>query len=154
LKFGDVVTAVAVLAVIMILIHFPLTMALVPALGYYWGINVSAIVSILLSALIGGYVFAGKIWEESRIEAIAKITVLAALLMAFSVVMETAAATADWTAWVKQEYTGTAPSSAFEWYAVEGMVLGSRVFLNVVIVLVLGFVGLYVGSMFKRPAKT
>jgi hypothetical protein len=153
LKFGDVVTAVAVLAVIMILVHFPLMIVLVPALGYYWGINVSAIVSILLSALIGGYIFAGKIWEESRIEAIAKITVLAALLMAFSVVMETAA-TADWTAWVKKEYTGTPPSSAFEWYAVEGMFLASQVFLNVVIVLVLGFVGLYVGSMFKRPAKS
>jgi hypothetical protein len=152
-KFGDVVTAVATLAVIMILIHFPLMIVLDMALGYYWGMNVSAIVSVLLSALIGGYIFAGKIWEESGIGAIAKITVLAALLMAFAVIMETAAMT-DWTAWVKEEYTGTAPSSAFEWYAVEGMFLGYQVFLNVVIVLALGFVGLYIGSMFKRPAKT
>jgi hypothetical protein len=126
---------------------------LIPALGSYWGINVSAIISVLLSALIVGYVFAAKIWEESRMEAIAKITVLAALLMAFAVVMEVAAK-ADWTTWVKETYTGTPPSSAFEWYVVEGVYLGAQVFLNVVIVLFLGFIGLYVGSMFKRPAKS
>ena len=153
LKFGDVVTAVASSVVVMVLIHFPLMIVLIPTLGSYWGINVSAIISVLLSALIVGYVFAAKIWEESRMEAIAKITVLAALLMAFAVVMEVAAM-ADWTTWVKETYTGTPPSSAFEWYVVEGVYLGAQAFLNVVIVLLLGFIGLYVGSMFKRPAKS
>jgi hypothetical protein len=129
---------------------------LVPALGYYWGINLSAIVSILFSALIGGYVFAGKIWEESRLEAIAKITVLAALLIAFDIGVSNAAT--DWSTWAKGAYReanpGAAEPSAFEWYAIESTLLGSQVFLNVVLVLVLGFVGLYVGSMFKRPTKT
>jgi len=156
LKFGDVVTAVASSAVIMVLIHFPLMIALIPALGSYWGINVSAIISVLLSALIVGYVFAAKIWEESRMEAIAKITVLAALLMAFSVVME-AAAMADWTTWVKEMYLEANPGaslSPFEWYVVEGTYLGSIAFLNVVIVLLLGFIGLYAGSMLRKPKKS
>jgi len=154
LKFGDVVTAVASSAVIMVLIHFPLMIALIPALGSYWGINVSAIISVLLSALIVGYVFAGKIWEESRMEAIAKIVVLAAVLMAFDVVIGNAAM--EWTPVVREAYLEANPGaslSPFEWYVVEGVYLGSQVFLNVVIVLALGFIGLYVGSMFKRPAK-
>ncbi len=156
MKFGDVVTAVASSVVVMVLIHFPLMIVLIPALGSYWGINVSAIISVLLSALIVGYVFAAKIWEESRMEAIAKITVLAALLMAFAVVMEVAAM-ADWTTWVKETYLEANPGaslSAFEWYVVEGTYLGAMMFLNVIIVLLLGFIGLYVGSMFKRPAKS
>jgi len=156
LKFGDVVTAVASSVVVMVLIHFPLMIVLIPALGAFWGINVSAIISVLLSALTVGYVFATKIWEESRMEAIAKITVLAALLMAFGVVMEVAAL-AHWTTWVTDMYLEANPGaslSAFEWYVVEAIYLSSQMFLNVVIVLVLGFVRLYVGSMFKRPAKS
>ena len=58
MKFGDVVTAVASLAVIMVLILVPVEMVLVSALGFYWGQNVSVIVSILLGALIVGYIFA------------------------------------------------------------------------------------------------
>jgi len=156
LRFGDVVTCVASLAVIMVLIHFPLLMVLVPALGFYWGLNVSAIISVFLSALIGGYIFAGKIWEEARMEAIAKITVLAAVLMMFAVVMESAAL-ADWAPAVKEAYqeaNPTATLSTFEWYAVESMWLSTQVVLNVVIVLALGFIGLYVGSMLRKPVKS
>lgn len=156
MKFGDVVTTVAVSVVITVLIHFPIMIALIPALGPYWGVNVSVIISILLSVLIVGYVFAGKIWEESRTKAIAKITILAALLMAFSVIMQLAAF-ADWTPWVKEIYSEANPGaelSAFEWYAVESVYLGAQVFLNVIIVLVLGFIGLYFGSMLKQPAKS
>jgi hypothetical protein len=153
LKFGDVVMAVATAAVIMVLIQFLLGWILVPAMGYFWGINVDAIISIFLATLITGYVFAAKIWE-SRIKAIAKITILGAAFMMLIAVMQVAALSGDWTAWVKASYTGTTPSSASEWYAVESMYLSSQVVLNVVLVLVLAFIGLYIGSMLKRPAKS
>lgn len=100
MRFGDVVMAVASLAVILALILFPIQVALVPALGFYWGFNASAIVSVFLSALIAGCIFARKVWEEARMEAIAKITVLGVVLVIFIVIMQNAAL-ADWTPWVK-----------------------------------------------------
>jgi len=156
LKFGDIVTAVASLAVIMLLITVPIRMVLVPALGFGLGINVSAAVSILLSALIGGYIFAGKIWEESRMAAIAKITVFAAVLMMFFAV--NLSALPHWGLAVeeayKDMYTETATWSTSEWLAAENIAITNMVFFNVVMVLVLGFIGLYVGSMLRRPAKS
>jgi len=131
-------------------------MVLVPALGFYWGSNVSVLISVLLSALIGGYIFAGKIWEARR-EAIAKITVLAAVLVMFFVVIQNAAIGEDFTQWVHETYqeaNPTATLSTLEWYFVGSMALSSQVFWNVVVVLVLGFIGLYVGSMFRRPVKS
>jgi len=156
LKFGDVVMAVATAAVIFVLISFLLDMALFPAIGYYWGLNVGFIVSIFLATLIIGYIFAAQIWE-ARMKAIAKITILAAVLMMFTVVIEVAALGTYWTTWVHETYLDSNPGanpSVFDWYAIGSMYLGSQVVLNVVIVLVLAFIGLYIGSMFKRPAKS
>jgi hypothetical protein len=157
LKFGDVVMAVATAAVIMVLISFLLDIALVPAIGYYWGINVGFIVSFFLASLITGYIFAAQIWE-ARMKAIAKITVLAAVLIMFTVVIQVAALGTYWTTWVHQTYLDANPGanpSTFDWYAIASMYLGSQVVLNVVLVLVLAFIGLYIGSMFKRtPTKS
>ena len=156
MKFGDVVMAVATAAVIMVLISFLLDWVLISAIGYYWGMNVGAIISIFLATLITGYIFAGKIWE-ARMKAIAKITILAAALMMFTVVMEAAALGTYWTTWVHDTYLDANPGanpSTSEWYAIGSMYLGVQVVLNVVIVLVLAFIGLYIGSMFKRVAKS
>jgi len=65
LKFSDVVMAVATLGVVYILIYSVLSIALVP-MNSVWGLNVAFFVSVLVSASIVGYDFAGKIREESR----------------------------------------------------------------------------------------
>lgn len=132
MKFGDVVTAVASLAVISVLISFPMGMVLFSASDSSWAIGVTG-GSTLLSALIVGYIFAGRIWEEDRMEAIAKITVLSAALPIFFVAMQYGTYIAPW------QY-----AAYFNLW----------VFSNMVIVLVLGFIGLYVGSMLRRPAKS
>jgi hypothetical protein len=153
LKFGDVVTAVASLAVIMVLVSFPLEMVLVPALGSDWGPYVNLVVSVLLSALIGGYIFAGKIWE-ARMEAVTKITVLAATLMIFYII--SFPALAHWNLTVEEAYEAANPGttlSTTEWLTVESMALSQTMFIYIVMVLVLGFIGLYVGSMLRRPVK-
>ena len=154
MKFGDVVTAVASLAVIMVLILVPVEMVLVSALGFYWGQNVSVIVSILLGALIVGYIFAGKIWEAMR-EAITKIAVLAAVLnMIFTMQLP---ALADWAPMVKETYQEMYPAtelSTSEWVVWEMMALSLNMLLNAVLMLVLGFIGLYVGSMLRKPEKS
>jgi len=158
LKFGDVVTCVASIAVIFALIAFPLEMVLFSALGISgmsnWGYMVSLIVSLLLSALISGYIFAGKIWEARR-EAITKITVLwAALVMLFAIIVP--ASIADWGLSVKEEYLAANPGttlSTSEWVTWEMMFLDFFTFFMVGMALVLSLIGLYVGSMLRRPAK-
>ena len=109
---------------------------------------------ILLSMLIGGYIFGEKIWE-ARMEAIAKITVLATALMIFYVI--SFPALAHWNPLVEEAYEAANPGTTLsksEWLGVESMALAQVMFIDVVMVLVLGFIGLYVGSMLRRPAKS
>ena len=158
MRFGDVVMAVASMAVILALIAFPLDMVLFSALGISgmnnWGSIACLIVSLFLSALISGYIFAGKIWEARR-EAITKITVLwSALVMLVAIIVP--ATLADWGPQTKEEYQAAYPGttlSTSEWVTWQMMYLDSFMFLVVGIALVLGFIGLYVGSMLRRPAK-
>jgi len=154
LKFGDVVTAVASLVVVDVLILTPLDLVLVSALGFLWGVNVSAFVSGFIAALITGYIFAGKIWEARR-EAIVKITVLTAALV--GVIAMLLPALPAWSPSVREEFQkmfDITTLSKSEWLGVEMMALYLNVFVNVVVMLVLGFIGLYVGSMLRRPAKS
>ena len=159
MKFGDLVMSVASIAVIFALIAFPLETVLSPALGISgmnnWGYIVSLIISLFLSALISGYIFAGKIWE-ARGETITKITVLwAALMMLFAIIVP--AAIADWGLSVKEEYLAANPGatlSTAEWVTLEMMYIDMFTFLMVGMALVLGFIGLYVGSMLRQPAKS
>jgi hypothetical protein len=156
LKFGDVVTAVASLVVIMPLITLPLYMVLTPALDIYWGGTVTGAISTFLSALIVGYIFAGKILEARR-ETIAKIAVLSAAIVMVSV-MNLAAALPDFGQNLKEMYQEMYPEavnwSTSEWLAAEMMVIYLDMVLNAVTVFVFGFIGLYVGSMLRRPVKS
>jgi len=159
LRFGDVVMIVASIAVIFALIAFPLETVLFSALGISgmtnWGYIVSLIVSLFLSALISGSIFAGKIWEARR-ETITKITVLwAALVMLFAIIAP--ASIADYGLSVKEVYLAANPGatlSTSEWVTWEYMYLDSFTFLMVGMALVLGFIGLYIGSMLRKPKKS
>jgi hypothetical protein len=155
LKFGDVIMATASAAVIHILIEGVLVIALVPT-GSYLGVQATVIVSILVSGLIVGYVFARKIWEESRIISIGKIAILSAFLTLFAV-MASFGAIGHYSALVDeslQNMFSTGSWTSTDWYSYEVMVLASSTALNVAYTLALGFVGLYLGSMRKPAAKT
>jgi len=154
LRFGDVVTAVASIAVIMILISVPFGMVLASVLGFYWANYVSMSVSILLSGLIIGYIFARKIWEARR-EAISKIAVLAAALnMLFAMHLP---ALGHWAKMIEEAYEEMYPAtelSTSEWVFWEMTVLSLNLLLNAVIMFVLVFIGLYVGSMLRKQVKS
>jgi len=159
LKFGDLVICVALMAVVFALIAFPLEMAWLSALGISgmtsWGYILSLIVSLFLSALISGYIFSGKIWEARR-EAITKIAVLwAALVLLFAIIVP--GSIADYGLSVKEEYLAANPGatlSTFEWVTWEYMYLDMFMFLMVGMALLLGLIGLYVGSMLRKPKKS
>jgi hypothetical protein len=156
LKFSDVILAVATVAVIDVLVYCVLGIALVPSMGSYWGLNSAAIVSILVAGLVVGFAFAGKIQEESRIRAVGKIAVLFGAVMS-SAVMIAISANGYYNAWVTEYLQSTFSTGAWtttDWYVYGQLVLAFQVALNVLLALVLGFIGLYVGSMLRKPKKS
>jgi len=160
LKFGDLVMAVATIAVVYALIAAPLQWVLFSAVGISamnnWGYITILIVTVFLSTLINGYIFAGKIWEARR-ESITKIAVLwAALMMLFAVIVP--ASNAYWGLAVREDFEAMYPDapepSTAEWLTYNWMFLDLFTCIMVGIELVTAFVGLYVGSMLRRPAKS
>jgi len=156
LKFGDVITAVASLTIIAVLIMFPLTLVLTPALGNFAGFMLSAVIAFLISAIIAGYIFSQNIWEERRTRTVAKITVLFTLLITVLVLIENAAS-GDWTPMVREDYLNanpTATPSTSDWYYIERLAIIQDDFINVILMLTITFIGLYIGSTLKKPTKT
>jgi hypothetical protein len=156
LKFGDVVTAVASLAVVDLLVASVLNLALVP-MSPILGVDVAAVVSFLVSGLVVGYVFAGKIREESRMVSIAKVAVLGAVLVMF-VALIGCGATGHYSNMVdenlKNTYSTWSSWTNTDWFAYEHMALLELTAVLAVFGLVFGFIGLYVGSMRKPSVKT
>jgi hypothetical protein len=145
LKFSDAIMAVATVAVIDFLVYFVLGIALIPSVGSYLGLNSAAIVSVLVAALAAGCVFAGSIQEESRIRAVGKIAVLFAAVTGFAV-MISLAANGYYSTLVKetlQSAYSTGSWSTTDWFVYEQLALAEQVAFNVLLALVLGFIGLY-----------
>jgi hypothetical protein len=156
LKFSDVILAVATVAVIDVLVDFVLGIVLIPSMGSYWGLNSSFILSVLVAGLVVGWVFAGKIQEKSRVRAVGKIAVLLGAVES-AAVMLSASANGYFSAFVKetlQSMFSTGAWTTTDWFVYTQLALLEGVALNVVLALVLGFIGLYAGSMLRKPKKT
>jgi hypothetical protein len=155
LKFGDVITAVASLAVVCLLVESVLGIALIPMYSS-WGLDATSIVSIFISALIVGYVFAGKIREGSRMISIGKVVVLFAVLI-MAVVRIGYGAIGHYSYMVDETLRNMYSTGSWtntDWFAYEHMALTELTAVPVVFALAFGFIGLYLGSMRKSSAKT
>jgi hypothetical protein len=155
LKFGDVITAVASLAVVCLLVESVLGIALIPMYSS-WGLDATSIVSFLVSGLIVGYVFAGKIREGSRMISIGKVVVLFAVVIMFAVRIGYGAI-GHFGAMVDETLGNMYSTGSWtntDWFAYEHMALTELTVVPVVFALVFGFIGLYLGSMRKPSAKT
>jgi hypothetical protein len=156
LKFGNVILAVATFAVIDVLIYFVLGIVLIPSIGSYWGLNSSFILSVLVAGLVVGCVFAGKIQEESRIRAVGKIAVLIGAVES-AAVMLIASANSYISASINetlQSMYSTGAWTTTDWSVYTQLAIAELVALNVVLALVLSFIGLYAGSMLRKPQKS
>jgi hypothetical protein len=153
LKIGDVMIAVATMAVVVAFIAYLLDLVFVPALGLVNGYAVSYVVYGLVSAIVAGAVFAGKI-QESRKEAIAKITVVWGLFW-FLLANVFTAFSADGT-YATQQYAGQYGTnlSAEQWAYWQFMYTDMAALTIVGIAVVTAIVGLYIGSMLRKPKKT
>ncbi len=154
MKFSDVITAVASLVVAYVLLDLVLSAIIIPV-NSYWGPDVATIVSILVASLVVGYLFATKIHEASRIKAIGRIVVLSAVVLMFYAMgffanpyvdvatqegLESMFSTSEWTTW--------------DWVSYTSLMMIMVVALYVIYTLVFGFIGLYLGSMLKKPRKS
>jgi hypothetical protein len=114
--------------------------------------NLAYIIAFLVASLVVGYVFALKIQDESRIRATGVIVVLSAfaLLIFFSIWFANPLAT-PWLRDSMNSMFNTNGWTDYDWSAYSAL-MGS---VLVIIGLVVSFIGLYVGSMLRKPsAKT
>lgn len=151
LRFGEIITAVAMSVVIFIVLDFVFLTVLFPTMGPSWGFSVASLAAVFVSALIVGLVFAEQI-RESRMGSIARIAVLGTVLLMFGT-MIAFATDAYWGTMVQETLQGAYSTSGWataDWYAYSWKTMISTVAVNVVEGFVLGFVGLYLGSLRKR----
>lgn len=155
MRFGEIITAVALGVVIFVFAEWLLGIVLVPTVGYFWGLDAAAIVSLFVATLAVGYVFAGQI-KEDRMGSIGRILVLSTAVLIFAAMMGFSS-NGSYSAYVqdslKNAYSDTASWTPAQWYVYEQMVLVGNLAFNAVLGLVFGFLGLYAGSMLKRSAK-
>jgi len=152
LKFSDVVWAMSSIWIIAMLIEGPLMSVMVPAVGLV-GIFITVWIGVFIAAIVVGIVFSGKIWEESRIGTIAKMTVLSTVLVQLSQWIAIAATGSNFDTF-KTQYIAANPTkdlTGFLWCTVavpQTFLYGT---LGTVMYAVLIFVGLYFSSMLRKP---
>jgi len=147
LKFSDVVLATVSIALIARLLYAILAVASVPLKSD----DLAVIIAFLVASLIVGYVFAPKIHEESKIKAIGGIVVLSTfVLMVWFVIWFASPQASPQFKDMLSSMFNTSGWTNYEW-AVYSALLQT---MFTVIGLVILFIGLYAGSMLRKPKKT
>jgi len=150
LKFSDVVIATASLVLIGLALDAVLKVLFIP-LNSNEGELLAYIIAWLVASLIVGYVFALKIQDESRIRAIGGIVVLSAFtLMFFLGVWIANPLASPWFKESLESMFNTSGWTNYDWSAYTALVTT----VDIVFGLVFSFIGLYAGSMLRKPKKT
>jgi len=149
-KFGDTITAVALYGVLQILLAFPLTIVMLQTLGVTMVAHYSAgLTAVFLSMLFVGFFLGEEIRKGGRV-AILRIVVLSAFYELLVVVFQPTLA--DWIPFAidkpKEAFDGTTVTTV-EWFLYDLSRRGNM-FFNLIIVIGVGFAGLYVGSRLRK----
>jgi hypothetical protein len=146
LKFSDVVTAAAVLTLVNWLVVLLLMLAFtsVPTVGW----DVAPWLSAFVASLIVGYLFSLKIQEESRSKSIVNVAIWFSFATLFAVegLFANPLANPEVKAGLSSMFN-TSGWTNYNWF----VGIGGIVVFNFVFAFVLGFIGLYVGSMLRKP---
>jgi len=151
LKFSDVIMATAALVLFGLILDAILEVAFVPLKPNTTSDVLSYIITFLVVSFVVGYVFALKIQEESRIRAVLGITVLTSFLAIFFFAIWIASPFGS--PWFKDSLStlfNTSGWTDYQWSAYTALLVS----LDVIIGFVLSFIGLYAGSMLRKPKKT
>jgi hypothetical protein len=142
--FGDTVYATATVVVISVLLFVP--MDLVFGLELWF---VGRAVSVFIAALIAGLIYAGKL-ADARIVSIAKVIVLGAIVIMFLTFGILSIATVhDFSSEANPVDTWT----TLQWASLMTYTF-RQIFFYVVLLDSVAFMGLYAGSMLRKPKKT
>ena len=151
MKFSNVIVATASLVLVGFLLNAVLHVALLPAFSVATSELLAWIVAFLVTALIVGYTFALRIQEQSRLKAIGEVVVLSSLGVMLLVMV-----------WFGNPMAGPAVKDSMgimfstnqwtnaEWSAYSAFLAT----IDVVVAAVFSFIGLYAGSMLRKPKKT
>ena len=149
MKFSDMVIAMSSLVLIGFLLDFVLKGAFV-LLNSTMSEMLAYGIAFLVASLIVGYVFALKIQDESRIRAIGGIVVLSTfMLMLFLLAWIANPIASPWVKDSLENLFNTSGWTNYDWSAYSSV----WVMLHVVAASVFSFIGLYAGSMLKKPGK-
>jgi hypothetical protein len=149
MDFGDTVYATATVMTISALLFVPMDMVFGVDIGL-----VGRVIAVLIAALITGLIFAGKL-AESKMVSIAKIMVLAAVLIMFLEIGVMSISNS--LAAFKDSYLAANPGTTWtnaQWATLMNFHIYQTIFFYVVFMNAIGFVGVYVGSMLRKPKKT
>jgi len=147
LKFGDVVIATASVVLIGLTLESVLMVMFIPLNSDLMSDVLAFVIAFLVASLIVGYVFAPKIQEGSRIRAIGSIVVLSAFTLMLSIMVWFASPLASsWVAYSVQSAFNASRWTNYDYAAYSAL----AVTMDVVIALVLSFIGLYAGSKLRK----
>jgi hypothetical protein len=152
LKFSNVIIATVSLLLVGLILHGFLLVAFIPLNSGSLSDTLAFVVAFLVASLVVGYVFALNIQEESRTKATGVIVVLSAftLMTAYSIWMANGFA----YPWFKDALNSIYNRTTWTDYDLNAYA-ALNVSVLVILYLVLSFIGLYVGSMLRKPsAKT
>ena len=149
MKFGDIVTAAAALVVIFILLMAVLFYAMI-TVSMTYGPDLATILSVLVAGVIVGFLYAGKIREESPMRAIGSIAVLSTVL----VMVYTMASLSNpyVPAVLDEELQNMFPTAGWtniDYLAYAQLLMIMIVSMNMLFALVFGVIGLYLGSRLR-----
>ena len=150
MKFSNVIIATASLVLVGLILDALLMVAFGPLNSSgSEGDALAFVIAFLVTSLVVGYVFGLKIQEDSRIKAIGFIVVLSALtILIFSAVWIANA----WTSLLFRDELSsmfnTTKWTDYDWASYSAFMVS----VNVIIAIVVTFIGLYAGSMLRKPS--
>ena len=151
MKFSDAVIATVSLVLLGLILDAFLMVAFIPLNDNSLSDLLAFIIGFLVASLVVGYVFALKIQEGSRIEAIGIIVVLSTFtFMLFYVIWIANSVASPWYIDSLKATFNTSGWTDYEWSVYS--VLYNTV--TTLITIVITFIGLYVGSMLRKPKKS
>jgi uncharacterized protein YacL len=150
LKFSDVIIATVSLVLVGLILNAFLLVAFGSLNPNSTSDTLASIISFLVASLVVGYVFALKIQDESRIKATGLIVVLSGFTMLIFVAIWMANGFAS--PWFQDSLNSMFNRTQWTDYDLNAYAaLAASV--QVIIGMVISFIGLYVGSMLRKPKK-
>jgi hypothetical protein len=152
LKFSDAVIATVSLVLVGLILNAFLMVTFAPLSSTLTSDMLAFIIAFLVASFVVGYIFALKIQEESRIRAIGVIVVLSAFTkLIFDSIWIANPFASPWLGDSLNSMFNTSGWTNYDWNAYSALLVSAIA----IIALVINFIGLYAGSMLRKPsAKT